>query len=156
MEFEAKVTELKSLPVYFHRSILLPIGCWLATAAWFLTVSWLSSKSAGFFHVPKGLEVPHLDKLVHFVIFGVGAALLGNALIYTFRTHRIWLFTVTFLVVSAFGIVDEYRQMSTPGRSGGDVGDWIADTLGALFALFLLYCYHVIRNRRKIENSVAS
>jgi VanZ family protein len=35
------------------------------------------------------------------------------------------------VIVAAFGIVDEALQTLTPGRTGGDIGDWIADVLGA-------------------------
>ena len=36
------------------------------------------------------------------------------------------------VLISAFGVLDESVQQFTPGRSGGDLYDWIADTLGAL------------------------
>jgi len=35
------------------------------------------------------------------------------------------------LLCWAGGIVDEALQVMTPGRTGGDIGDWIADVLGA-------------------------
>jgi VanZ family protein len=42
---------------------------------------------------------------------------------------------------TVFGIIDEYHQSFVPGRSGNDLGDLIADVIGASiapFAYFLL------------------
>jgi len=54
------------------------------------------------------------------------------------------------LVCSVIGRLDEYHQTFTPGRSGNDTGDWLADTLGgaagAVFVLFL-----VLPGIRKID-----
>jgi VanZ family protein len=35
------------------------------------------------------------------------------------------------ILVAAFGIADETLQTLIPGRTGADIGDWIADVLGA-------------------------
>ena len=43
-------------------------------------------------------------------------------------------------------LLDEFHQLFTPGRSGGDVGDWIADTFGA-FCGVLLMGWIVRKNR---------
>lgn len=34
-------------------------------------------------------------------------------------------------LLAGFGAMDEAAQLLTPGRTGGDVYDWIADLLGA-------------------------
>lgn len=39
------------------------------------------------------------------------------------------------------GIIDEYHQTFTPGRTGNDLGDWIADILGSIAGAS--YCYYM-------------
>jgi VanZ family protein len=52
----------------------------------------------------------------------IGAAILGMALI---------------------GFLDEWHQLSTPGRSGGDPWDWLADLLGGAVGAFIFKAVHV-------------
>ena len=47
-------------------------------------------------------------------------------------------FGLSVAVISVFGMLDEYHQLFTPGRSGGDVGDWTADTFGAFCGALLM------------------
>ena len=72
------------------------------------------------------------DKINHFLAFALGGWLAAAAL----RTSRPSLSTAGALVaavllIAAFGILDETIQEFTPGRTGGDLYDWIADVLGA-------------------------
>ena len=49
---------------------------------------------------------------------------------------------VTAFALCVFGAVDEIHQLYTPNRSGADVFDWSADTLGALTgALLTIFVY---------------
>ena len=42
------------------------------------------------------------------------------------------IFAIVVLIVGVLiGRLDEYHQSFTPGRSGNDNGDWLADILGA-------------------------
>ena len=45
--------------------------------------------------------------------------------------------------VAAFGAFDETRQLLTPGRTGGDLYDWIADFLGAVAGALSTLTTHV-------------
>ena len=47
------------------------------------------------------------------------------------RTKRTAVLILAVLLVAAFGVLDEALQTLTPGRTGGDVDDWMADVLGA-------------------------
>jgi VanZ family protein len=59
------------------------------------------------------------------------------------------IFLITIVAISAFGALDEYHQLSTPGRSGGDLGDWTADTLGAMVGVLLVIgVLKFLRHRR--------
>ncbi len=70
------------------------------------------------------------DKAAHFAIFGLLATLVARA---GFGPARMWW---AVLIVSVFGLTDEWHQGSTPGRSM-EVYDWVADTLGAMTAVTL-------------------
>jgi VanZ family protein len=84
--------------------------------------------ASGRTHVaaPSGVG---FDKLAHFSVFGLLATLVARCP----GVHR---FRYAILVVSCFGIADEFRQSFTPGRSV-EFADWIADTSGAVTAVVL-------------------
>ena len=79
------------------------------------------------------------DKLVHAVAFAIGATLLGIALRQTSRLRGSWLFGAIVLGIGIFGATDEIHQLYTPGRTGADLNDWIADMIGGMLAAFV-YC----------------
>jgi len=103
---------------------------WLALAGWAGGILWLSSMT------PKELpEAAFLfsDKLNHFVAFAAGGWLAASALRLSDPSSpavRPIIFAIA--LVAAFGAFDEALQKFTPGRTGGDLYDWIADFLGAI------------------------
>lgn len=77
-----------------------------------------------------GPEVTHFDKVAHFCVYGLIASLVC-------RMRPGWRWAVCSLAITSFfGFSDEWHQSYTPGREA-DVGDWIADTLGAAVAVAL-------------------
>lgn len=74
--------------------------------------------------------IPSVDKLSHFLVFGLLATLVQRS---PGINGRAWL---ALLLTSAWGITDEFRQSFTPGRFV-EVADWVADTLGAALAVTL-------------------
>jgi VanZ family protein len=74
--------------------------------------------------------VQGIDKVAHFLVFGLLATLLLRS---PLSRGKAWL---AILIVSLFGITDEWHQSFVPGRSC-DVYDWISDTLGATLAVML-------------------
>lgn len=70
------------------------------------------------------------DKALHFIAFAGG----GIPMALAWRWSTPWSFGKVLLVstiaLSLYGAVDEYHQTATPGRTGGDPLDWIADALG--------------------------
>jgi VanZ family protein len=82
------------------------------------------------------------DKLAHFLVFG----LLATAIVRTprFKDLRLSSLLMAALIVSAYGGFDELRQSFTPNRSV-ELGDWMADTLGALTAVFVYARWHGYR-----------
>ncbi|SKA97064.1 VanZ like family protein [Prosthecobacter debontii] len=102
---------------------------WFGLIAWALILFLLSARST----LPPGPEIPYQDKVMHFLYFSGGgfcfsAARLG-VLTPLPRRWRWWMLGTAFGIV--IGALDEYHQTYTPGRSGNDVGDWLADLTGA-------------------------
>lgn len=79
---------------------------------------------------PQHWEIPQLDKYLHFLIFGL---LATNLIRIPLSSHRLLNCTLAFALTSLYGFADEYRQSFTLVRSV-EIGDFIADTLGALVA----------------------
>ena len=77
-----------------------------------------------------GPEIAGIDKVEHALVFGLLATLLVRN---GFFFRRVWL---AVLLVSLFGVSDEWHQSFTPGRSV-EFGDWLADTTGAALAVTL-------------------
>ena len=95
-----------------------------AVTLWFLSAGNPTPKNAP--------EIPHLDKLVHFTYFFGGGAAVACWLGLSWPDwSRFRVFAVVTVVFCILGRLDEYHQSFTPGRSGNDMGDWIADILGA-------------------------
>jgi hypothetical protein len=99
-------------------------------------------------------DVPNIDKLGHGLVYGLLATLLVRN---GFFFGRVWLAVV---LVSLFGISDEWHQSFTPGRSV-EFADWIADTSGATLAVTLYACWGwyrgvlelpLIRAQTRVEN----
>jgi len=84
-------------------------------------------------HVPLPAGIWQMDKIVHFLAFGLLATVTVRAL--RIESPR-WRAIVAVLLVSLFGASDEIHQYFTPGRSC-DIFDWLADTLGAGLAVSL-------------------
>lgn len=105
---------------------------------WTVTLWFLSANNPA----PKnGPDIPHLDKVAHFGYFFIGGALLSTCVLVawpTLKRHRRMLFLGLVLICSVIGRLDEYHQGFTPGRSGNDVGDWVADTVGGAVGVFFV------------------
>lgn len=97
---------------------------------WFLSLWFLSSGTPAPENTPN---IPHLDKIAHFGFFFGGGGLFCAWLSHQFENcKRLQSIVITTLIGSLVGVIDEYHQTFTPGRSGNDLGDWTADTLGSL------------------------
>ncbi len=99
---------------------------WIPAVVWAAGIFYLSSKQAK--DLPQ-IDIPYLDKVVHFILYGTLSTLtfcglrLGSA-----RNFRVAMF-LGLLIASLYGVSDEYHQRFVSGRSC-DVFDWVADTLG--------------------------
>ncbi|TLD69479.1 hypothetical protein FEM03_17725 [Phragmitibacter flavus] len=112
-----------------------PLSWFLAVVVWYAALLYLSSQSQLEAPVP---EFMHRDKVMHLTYFALGGICLYLALRFSrphFTHARISLFVILFC--ASIGALDEFRQSFTPNRSGNDLGDWIADTLGGVVACFV-------------------
>lgn len=82
------------------------------------------------------------DKQVHALAFAAGALCLGVALRRTTRLRGQALFWATVGGIALFGALDELLQLTSPGRSGADFYDWVADVIGGSVAAFLYTRWH--------------
>ena len=111
----------------------------VAWVGWFITLCILSSMS----HPGPKIDVIGFDKVEHAVYFAIGGTLLLLAMILRIKNARAalaetpWLRLALpiFLVGAVVGWLDEWHQSFTPGRSGLDLYDWLADVTGSLAAL---------------------
>ncbi|MGJ8643844.1 MAG: VanZ family protein [Luteolibacter sp.] len=91
-----------------------------------------------------GPEIPHIDKVLHFgYFFGGGIILSTYVLLKKGVTASITIrFLIPLAVLASIGALDEYHQTFTPGRSGNDPFDWLADVLGAAAGIAISHPFH--------------
>ncbi|MGB8166673.1 MAG: VanZ family protein [Chthoniobacteraceae bacterium] len=118
-----------------------PIPRWLVLLAWLGVAIWVTAISILSSMRPDQLEklssVKFWDKAEHFIAFAAGAANLALVLRWSTAWPAARVALVAIAGISFFAAMDEIHQLYTPGRSGGDVGDWTADTLGAATGVWL-------------------
>lgn len=116
---------------------------WLvAIILWGVTLFFLSATAKPL--PDTGFEIPHIDKVLHFGYFFGGGFILATHILLKWgiaapRWQRILIPAVILAVV---GALDEYHQTFTPGRSGNDPFDWLADVLGATTGILLANRIH--------------
>lgn len=114
----------------------------------FLFVLWLTALSvASSFNtnLPDATpKIPHFDKIAHFTYFLFGAVIFNTWLLLKHgnRSPFYVRYLIPTILFGIFGAVDEYHQTFTPGRSGNDPHDWLADILGALLGIIIANASH--------------
>lgn len=98
-------------------------------------------------------SVTGIDKVTHFLVFGLLATLVVRN---GYPPRRAW---VAVVLVSLFGATDEWHQSFTPGRMV-ELADWVADTLGAAVAVTAYVVWPAYRRalerglvKSRVENS---
>lgn len=98
------------------------------------------------------LNIPHLDKVVHFGMFFIMAILLCNELEYQTRFSLRKIYVTTICIALIYGGVIELLQQYFFNRSG-DVLDLLADVFGAIVGCLM---YPVLKRMvRKIRGKKA-
>lgn len=109
---------------------------WLGVVLW-ASVLWSLSANPS---LPSGPSFPLKDKLLHCTYFCGGAACLLLALFGKAspvpKLGALASRSIPFAAI--IGALDEYHQTFTPGRSGNDPWDWLADVTGGVLAAWIL------------------
>jgi len=113
-------------------------------------IAWLS-------HRPLPVGLAHgSDKVVHFLVYGILAALWVRALLpgerVDARREVRQALLLAVLVTGAWGVLDEVHQSFVPGRDASP-GDALADTLGGLAGAVL--AARTVRSRGETEEGHA-
>ena len=114
---------------------------WLVPLLVWFGLLWILSSRPGSGQPPL---FPHFDKLLHFTYF-FGGGFLTAGWLSRFQTPRPeWrvILPTAIIAMALIGISDEWHQLHTPGRSGGDPWDWLADLLGGAAGAFTLKFAH--------------
>ncbi len=91
-----------------------------------------------------GPEIPNIDKVLHFGYFFGGGIIFTTYILLrngTSSSFAVRVFLPLF-IFAITGALDEYHQTFTPGRSGNDPFDWLADILGAFSGILLANRFH--------------
>lgn len=103
-----------------------------------LSILWISFLFVESSQPPSKIisEVSGLDKVAHFVAFGILTLLLIAASFNLNGKKAISLFLLPSLISMLFGVIEESYQMYVPGRLGS-LSDMAADIFGSIFAVFM-------------------
>ena len=113
------------LPRFFSS----PLPWRVLVLVWFGVLWWLSSQS----FLPTPGDFPNSDKFEHTTYFAIGGTCFLLSLRLAGRAQStVSAIALTVAFCGLIGVVDEWHQLYTPGRSGGDVWDWTADASGGL------------------------
>lgn len=145
---QTNIRLVRSVAAMFRKPMTrraLSVLLWLGFVGWGAGILWLSSLTPA--QLPSAAFLTW-DKLNHFIAFAAGGWLAATAL----RTSRPdagvrSMLTAAIVLVAAFGALDEALQLFTPGRTGADVYDWIADFLGAVAGALLTLLTHARLDR---------
>lgn len=111
---------------------------------WFVGLWLVSSLPGNDVSLPA---FPHADKIAHFGYF-LGGGFLLAWLLRSLRPWSAWRVALTVLaIIAVIGAGDELHQLFTPGRSGADHGDWLADVAGGFAGAWIFLMFYVLVNR---------
>lgn len=121
---------------------------WFKThAPWVILMLFVSIESSVGDMAVNEIDLPFLDKIVHFCIFAALGWFLARGM-YLARTgalsrhYGLW----AMLIGTVFGASDEWHQSFVPGRHA-DWADLLADVLGIISAVIL---YNVFQKRKRL------
>lgn len=109
-----------------------------------LCISWYLSCQSKIENMPN---FRFSDKVCHCICFA-GFSFFVSFACNLFTKKRIW---IPVLIVGVYGLIDEYHQHFTPGRSVS-LFDWYADLAGAIigavcFIWFYKHVFQKLKNR---------
>ena len=110
---------------------------WFSVLVVWYGILWILSSIEGN-SAPQ--RIPHLDKFQHFAYFLGGGFFVAGWLFRLRPASPDWkkIIATAIAILAVLGALDEWHQCYTPGRSGADLWDWLADLLGASAGAFIL------------------
>ena len=111
----------------------------IALIAYCTFIFWLSAQE----RLPVPPVFDFQDKLLHSGAYFVMGLLSWRALLHL-SVSKWHLALLSSLFCSAYGLSDEWHQSFVPGREPS-IGDWLADSLGAVMAVWMLSGVHYKR-----------
>jgi VanZ family protein len=117
------------------------LGLWAPVAACMAAIFYLSAQAD--LSLPTGVD----DKSAHYIAYATLGVLVVRALGRGLPARigpRVALLAL--LVTSGYGATDEWHQTFVPGRTAA-LGDWYADTVGAITAVALCWAWGMIAIR---------
>lgn len=94
----------------------------------------------------------HQDKILHFSYFFAGAFCLTiYSLLKLGRVSHKQRWIGLLILFSVIGAADEFHQSFTPGRSGNDPWDWLADVIGVSVGILFANTVHQIFQKKPIK-----
>jgi VanZ family protein len=105
-----------------------------------LIIYWLILFIATSLPVERLPSIGFTDKINHFIAYFVLAVLVNLTLIYQRKSRLLFEKAPisTIVICMVYGAFDEIHQMFVPGRFAETL-DWVADVLGTLTAVLLIY-----------------
>ena len=98
------------------------------------------------------VDIPHIDKLFHFVEYFILGALLIRAFVNSSGKASFKLILLlSILIASIYGAIDEFHRRFVLGRSP-EIFDIFSDIIG--FSLGALLSIHKEKNNRAIDKTV--
>ena len=111
---------------------------WALLLVWASVLFVLSANSA----LPSGPDFPSKDKVLHCIYFSGGAFCFLLGLWGKARSLIALRFALGGMAFTAIiGALDEFHQTFTPGRSGNDPFDWLADLSGGLLGAMIAFLF---------------
>ena len=93
---------------------------------------------------PPDINVPFLDKWIHFIVYGILGCFLQRSFQFLFPHRLPLVFLITFLVGSLYGLSDEFHQSFVPGRDASFT-DFLADVVGVILSFS---AYRLVRQQK--------
>lgn len=116
---------------------------------WLVVITYLSTMSPGSVPKMSNMHIPHLDKLVHCVMYLVLSFLLSLVLVRKYEVYTISIVVVVFLFTVSYGIAMELVQKYVVKTRTGDIIDALANSIGAIMGIVAFYYMYKKRNSRE-------
>ena len=102
---------------------------------------------------PPKFEWIGIDKLLHFIEYGVLSVLLTIAFVNASPPRQNlqfpprWIWGTAALISILYGASDEIHQMYVPGRFA-TIADWVSDVIGSIAGVLGVYFYYRKKKER--------